>query len=69
VPVGPEVLGHIFNVLGETIDNTPAIKGTDQRPIHRKAPDFVDLSTKPEVLVTGIKVVDLLAPVLKGGKV
>ncbi len=69
VPVGPEVLGHIFNVLGETIDNTPTIKGTDQRPIHRKAPDFVDLSTKPEILVTGIKVVDLLAPVLKGGKV
>jgi len=69
VPVGPEVLGHIFNVLGETIDNTPPIKGTDQRPIHRKAPDFVDLSTSPEVLVTGIKVVDLLAPVLKWGKV
>ncbi len=69
VPVGPEVLGHIFNVLGETIDNTPPIKGTDQRPIHRKAPAFVDLSTSPEVLVTGIKVVDLLAPVLKWGKV
>ncbi len=69
VPVWPEVLGHIFNVLWETIDNTPNIKWTDQRPIHRKAPDFVDLSTKPELLVTWIKVVDLLAPVLKWWKV
>ncbi len=69
VPVWPEVLGHIFNVMGETIDDTPAIKGTDQRPIHRKAPKFTELSTKAEVLVTGIKVVDLLAPVLKWWKV
>ncbi len=69
VPVWPEVLGHIFNVLGETIDNTPPVKWTDQWPIHRKAPAFTDLSTKPEVLVTWIKVIDLLAPVLKWGKV
>lgn len=65
VPVGPQVLGHIFNVLGETIDGGEQVKGEDSRPIHRKAPDFVDLSTEAEILETGIKVVDLLAPVLK----
>lgn len=69
VPVGPEVLGHIFNVLGKTIDGTADIKGTDNWPIHREAPAFTSLSTKAEILETGIKVVDLLAPVLKGGKV
>ncbi len=69
VPVGPEVLGHIFNVLGKTIDGTAEIKGSDNWPIHRKAPEFTSLSTKAEILETGIKVVDLLAPVLKGGKV
>ena len=65
VPVGPQVLGHIFNVLGETIDGTPQIVGEDTRPIHRKPPSFTELSTKAETLETGIKVVDLLAPVLK----
>lgn len=69
VPVGPEVLGHIFNVLGKTIDGTPQIKGSDQWEIHRPAPAFTSLSTKAEILETGIKVVDLLAPILKGGKV
>ena len=69
VPVGPEVLSHIFNVLGETIDGTDPVKGTDQWAIHRKAPVFTDLSTKAEILETGIKVVDLLAPILKGWKV
>ncbi|UFX83210.1 F0F1 ATP synthase subunit beta [Candidatus Absconditicoccus praedator] len=68
-PVGPEVLGHIFNVLGENIDGEKKVEGTDNWPIHRKAPEFTSLSTKAEVLETGIKVVDLLAPVLKGGKV
>jgi len=65
VPVGPQVLGHIFNVLGETIDGTPQIKGEEQWPIHREAPKFTELSTSSETLVTGIKVIDLLAPVLK----
>lgn len=69
VPVGPEVLGHILNVLGKTIDGTPQIKGSDQWEIHRPAPAFTSLSTKAEILETGIKVVDLLAPILKGGKV
>lgn len=69
VPVGPQVLGHIFNVLGKTIDGTDQIEGTEAWPIHRKAPVFADLSTRAEILETGIKVVDLLAPILKGGKV
>lgn len=68
-PVGPSVLGHIFNVLWNTIDWTPDIKGEDQWPIHRKAPEFIKLSTKAELLETWIKVVDLLAPTLKGWKV
>lgn len=69
VPVGPQVLGHIFNVLGETIDGTPAIQGEEKWPIHRDAPEFTELATKATTLETGIKVVDLLAPMLKGGKV
>ncbi|MFC2696119.1 F0F1 ATP synthase subunit beta [SR1 bacterium human oral taxon HOT-345] len=69
VPVGPQVLGHIFNVLGKTIDGSDQIAGTEQWPIHRKPPVFADLATKAEILETGIKVVDLLAPILKGGKV
>lgn len=69
VPVGPQVLGHIFNVLGKTIDGTDQIEGAEAWPIHRKAPVFADLSTRAEILETGIKVVDLLAPILKGGKV
>jgi len=69
VPVWPQVLGHIFNVLWETIDGTPQVKWEDTWPIHRKAPTFTELSTDTETLETGIKVIDLLAPVLKGGKV
>lgn len=69
VPVGPDVLGHIFNVLGETIDGTEQVKGTERRPIHREPPAFTELSTRAETLETGIKVIDLLAPVLKWGKV
>ena len=69
VPVGPQVLGRIFNVLGKTIDGGEQVKGEDTRSIHRPAPAFTDLSTKAETLETGIKVIDLLAPMLKGGKV
>ncbi len=69
VPVGPEVLGHIFNVLGDTIDETGELKTKKKAPIHKPAPKFKDLSTKPEILETGIKVVDFLAPILKGWKV
>jgi len=69
VPVWPQVLGHIFNVLGKTIDWTPDVEWEDKWPIHRSAPKFVNLSTKAEVLETWIKVVDLLAPILKWWKV
>jgi F-type H+-transporting ATPase subunit beta len=69
VPVGPQVLGHIFNVLWKTIDWTPDVEWEDKWPIHRQAPKFTNLSTKAEVLETGIKVVDLLAPILKWWKV
>ncbi len=69
VPVGPETLGRIINVIGEPIDERGPLK-TDQRlPIHRPAPGFVDQSTEAEILVTGIKVVDLLAPYAKGGQI
>ncbi len=69
VPVGTATLGRIFNVLGEPIDNVGPV-GTDESwSIHRNAPAFSDISTKAEVFETGIKVVDLLAPYLKGGKV
>jgi F-type H+/Na+-transporting ATPase subunit beta len=69
VPVGPETLGRIINVIGEPIDERGAIKTTKTAPIHAQAPEFVDQSTESEILVTGIKVVDLLAPYAKGGKV
>lgn len=69
VPVGPEVLGHMFNVLGNTIDGTPNIKTKERHAIHKKSPSFTNLTTKAELLETGIKVIDLLAPMLKGGKV
>lgn len=69
VPVGPSVLGCIFNVLGERVDGWEKISWSEYRSIHRKAPDFTSLSTTAEVLTTGIKVIDLLAPILKGGKV
>lgn len=69
VPVGEEVLGRLFNVLGETIDNKGDVKRTKTLPIHREAPKFDEQNTKQEVLETGIKVIDLLAPFTKGGKV
>ena len=69
MPVGPGTLGRIFNVLGEPIDEVGDVEAADSWPIHRKAPDFSEISTKAEVFETGIKVVDLLAPYIKGGKV
>ena len=69
VPVGEAVLGRILNVLGEAIDNKGAVQSKTSLPIHRNPPPLTDLSTKKEVLETGIKVVDLLAPYLKGGKI
>src|SRR5690625_5173100 len=70
VPVGDQTLGRIFNVLGDTIDHRDDIPTEIQRdPIHRDAPQFEDLSTETEILETGIKVVDLLAPYIKGGKI
>lgn len=70
VPVGYETLGRIFNVLGETIDGKGQLPETVQRmPIHRDAPKLTDLSGKVEILETGIKVIDLLAPYIKGGKI
>ena len=69
VPVGPEVLGRLFNVLGETVDNKGPVKAKKTLPIHREAPKFSDQSVKSEVFETGIKVIDLLAPFVKGGKV
>ena len=69
VPVGEITLGRIFNVLGEPIDNKPLPEDVRRSPIHRKAPAFSEQSTKTEVLETGIKVVDLLCPYQKGGKI
>jgi len=69
VPVGPETLGRIINVIGEPIDEKGEVKTKEHWPIHRSAPKFTDQSTETEILVTGIKVVDLLAPYAKGGKV
>src|ERR1700677_1574072 len=69
VPVGPETLGRILNVIGEPIDERGPVNTKMRYPIHRPAPSFEDQATSAEVLVTGIKVVDLLAPYLKGGKV
>ncbi len=69
VPVGRETLGRIMNVVGEPIDECGPINNKQFSPIHAPAPDFVDQSTKTEILVTGIKVVDLLAPYAKGGKI
>jgi F-type H+-transporting ATPase subunit beta len=69
VPVGDKVLGRLFNLLGEVIDNKP-FEGTKERyPIHREAPKFSEQETKTEVFETGIKVIDLIAPFIKGGKV
>jgi F-type H+-transporting ATPase subunit beta len=69
VPVGPATLGRILNVIGEPIDERGEVGHTQTLPIHRSAPDFVDQSTEAQVLVTGIKVIDLLAPYAKGGKI
>ena len=69
VPVGQEMLGRIINVVGDPIDERGAVNAKFKRPIHAQAPAFVDQSTEAEILVTGIKVVDLLAPYAKGGKV
>ncbi|MCI6869059.1 MAG: F0F1 ATP synthase subunit beta [Lachnospiraceae bacterium] len=69
VPVGEDTLGRIFNVTGDPIDNKPAPQGVKYMPIHREAPSFEEQSTSTEVLETGIKVVDLLCPYQKGGKI
>lgn len=69
VPVGPETLGRIINVIGEPIDQKGPLKTKESWPIHRSAPSYVEQSTETEVLVTGIKVVDLLAPYSRGGKI
>ena len=69
VPVGEATLGRIFNVLGEAIDEQPAPEGVEKMPIHRKAPTFEEQATSTEMLETGIKVVDLLCPYQKGGKI
>ncbi|KAJ48769.1 F-type H+-transporting ATPase subunit beta [Clostridium tetanomorphum] len=69
VPVGKEVLGRLFNVLGNPIDNCGEVKGSELYPIHRKAPTFEEQSVEPEMFETGIKVIDLLAPYEKGGKI
>ncbi len=69
VPVGPETLGRILNVIGEPIDERGPVNAKMRYPIHRPAPSFEDQATSAEILVTGIKVIDLLAPYLKGGKI
>ncbi|EFE34106.1 uncharacterized protein ARB_07057 [Trichophyton benhamiae CBS 112371] len=69
IPVGPGTLGRIMNVTGDPIDERGPIKGVKMAPIHAEAPEFVEQSTSAEVLVTGIKVVDLLAPYARGGKI
>ena len=66
VPVGPETLGRIINVIGQPIDEKGEVKTSEKWPIHRQAPKFTDQSTETEQLVTGIKVIDLLAPYAKG---
>lgn len=69
VPVGKEVLGRLFNVIGENIDEKPPVKTETRESIHRKAPMFEDQDTKSEIFETGIKVIDLIAPYTRGGKV
>ncbi len=69
VPVGPETLGRLFNLLGENIDNKPQVETKQRWPIHRPAPDFEEQETSTEILETGIKVVDLICPYAKGGKI
>lgn len=69
MPVGEEVMGRIFNVIGEPIDEQGPVKYKKKNPIHRPAPTLADQSTSPQILTTGIKVIDLICPFLKGGKV
>jgi F-type H+/Na+-transporting ATPase subunit beta len=69
MPVGPETLGRILNVVGEPVDERGPVQTNRRLPIHRPAPEFVDQSTEAEILITGIKVVDLLTPYAKGGKI
>ena len=69
VPVGDEVLGRMFNVLGEPIDGLGEVKASKYMPIHRQAPTFAQQQTSSEILETGIKVIDLLCPYAKGGKI
>lgn len=69
VPVGKETLGRIMNVLGEAVDGGENLKTEKKYPIHRSAPEFIEQSTKTEILETGIKVIDLICPIVKGGKV
>lgn len=69
IPVGPQTLGRIMNVIGEPIDERGPIDTKKKLPIHAEAPEFMEMSTSQEILVTGIKVVDLLAPYVKGGKI
>ncbi len=69
VPVGPETLGRIINVIGEPIDERGPVNAKKTSPIHRSAPEFVEQSTEAQILVTGIKVIDLLAPYARGGKI
>ena len=69
VPVGPATLGRIVNVIGEPVDEKGPVESDQRRPIHRPAPEFVEQSTESEMLETGIKVVDLLTPYVKGGKI
>lgn len=69
IPVGAETLGRIINVIGEPIDERGPIPTEAFAPIHAEAPEFVEMSVEQEILVTGIKVVDLLAPYAKGGKI
>jgi F-type H+-transporting ATPase subunit beta len=68
VPVGPKTLGRIMNVIGEPVDEAGPIKTKAKRAIHQEAPEFVEQSTEAEILVTGIKVVDLLAPTPKAAR-
>ncbi len=69
VPVGERVLGRVFNLLGDPIDKLPAPEGVDRRPIHKAPPEFMALNPNTEILVTGIKVIDLLCPFVRGGKI
>lgn len=69
IPVGPETLGRIINVIGLPIDERGPVESKKYAAIHAEAPEFVDMSVDQEILATGIKVVDLLAPYVKGGKI